>query len=64
MLASSALAAPTALKARQSDGATCGSHSYDSSAISGAVNAGFNYLEDGETVGNDNYPHQYKVRPE
>ncbi|CAF9918446.1 MAG: hypothetical protein GOMPHAMPRED_001521 [Gomphillus americanus] len=48
------------LKLRQSDGATCGSHQYNNEDISNALNAGCNYLDEDETVGNDDYYNDYE----
>jgi hypothetical protein len=57
-----ASALPTALLsnplvARQdgSNGATCGDNSYSSDDIANAQNAGCNYLQEGQTVGYDDY---------
>lgn len=38
---------------------TCGSTCYSQDDINAAVQQGYGYYEDGTTVGNDNYPHQY-----
>lgn len=55
-----ALALPTNLNAntiasRADPSATCGSNSYSSSAVQAAQNAGCKYLQQGSTVGNDDY---------
>lgn len=38
---------------------TCGSTCYSQDDINAAVQQGYSDYEDGTTVGNDNYPHQY-----
>ncbi|KAM0796147.1 guanyl-specific ribonuclease T1 [Usnea florida] len=39
---------------------TCGSTCYSQDDINAAVQQGYGYYEDGTTVGNDAYPHQYE----
>lgn len=39
---------------------TCGSTCYSQDDINAAVQQGYDYYEDGTTVGSDEYPHQYK----
>lgn len=56
-LAASALAAPV-LQTRQSS-TTCGDNYYSEDQVSDALNQGYGYYEDDETVGDDSYPHQY-----
>ncbi|KAI1410104.1 ribonuclease-domain-containing protein [Hypoxylon sp. FL1857] len=39
--------------------ATCGSVCYWQEDIDAAVKQGYNYYQEGQTVGSDKYPHQY-----
>ncbi|KAI0097597.1 guanine specific ribonuclease N1 [Nemania sp. FL0031] len=48
-----------AIEKKQSCAKTCGSVCYTQSAIDDAVQQGYGYYEDGETVGSNDYPHQY-----
>jgi ribonuclease T1 len=70
LLATSAFAAPASLpspdaaavlEARQ-QATTCGSQYYSASAVSAAVNKGYDYYTNNQQVGNNNYPHQYNNR--
>ena len=45
---------------RQANGATCGSVDYFAKTIAAAKTAGCNYEQSGQTVGTDDYPHQYE----
>ncbi|RYC55198.1 hypothetical protein CHU98_g11010 [Xylaria longipes] len=44
---------------RQSCAYTCGDNCYTQSNIDDAVTKGYGYQQDGETVGSNDYPHQY-----
>ncbi|KAF2770670.1 hypothetical protein EJ03DRAFT_326293 [Teratosphaeria nubilosa] len=56
-LATTALAFPT-LAQRQSS-TTCGNNYYTTDQVNDALNQGYNYYQEGEQVGNDDYPHTY-----
>ncbi|KAI0455676.1 guanine specific ribonuclease N1 [Xylaria acuta] len=47
------------LERRQSCAKTCGTVCYTQSDIDDAVAQGYGYYEDSETVGSNDYPHQY-----
>ncbi|KAI1752443.1 guanine specific ribonuclease N1 [Xylaria castorea] len=59
LAAISAVTVSGAAVQRQSCATTCGTVCYTQSEIDQAVNQGYGYYQDDETVGNDNYPHQY-----
>ncbi|KAI0405351.1 guanine specific ribonuclease N1 [Xylaria palmicola] len=48
-----------AIEKRQSCAKTCGTVCYTQADIDEAVAQGYGYHEDGETVGSNDYPHQY-----
>ncbi|KAH9841199.1 guanyl-specific ribonuclease F1 [Teratosphaeria destructans] len=56
-LATTVLAFPT-LSKRQSS-TTCGNNYYTTDQVSDALNRGYNYYQEGEQVGDDDYPHTY-----
>ncbi|KAI1122910.1 guanine specific ribonuclease N1 [Nemania abortiva] len=47
------------IEKKQSCAKTCGSVCYTQSDLDTAVEQGYGYYEDGETVGSNDYPHQY-----
>ncbi|RWA05344.1 hypothetical protein EKO27_g9757 [Xylaria grammica] len=48
-----------AIEKKQSCAKTCGEVCYAEAAIDEAVEQGYGYYEDNETVGSNDYPHQY-----
>lgn len=58
-VAGTALARPSNWPKRQS-ATTCGSNQYSSSQLSAALNKGYSLYEDGETLGEDEYPHAFQ----
>ncbi|KAI9830366.1 MAG: hypothetical protein M1819_005747 [Sarea resinae] len=59
-LVATVLASPRVILRRQNCVDTCGSNCYAQSDIDAAQSQGYQYYEDGETVGDDDYPHQYE----
>jgi hypothetical protein len=55
LLAAIAIAAPLETRANGSNGATCGSNKYTAAQVASATSAGYNLLEEGETLGSDDY---------
>lgn len=61
-LAALAAANPVAVDKRQSGSASCGGNTYSASQLRSAMNEGCSLHQDGETIGNNNYPHTFNNR--